>query len=78
MSKKEQASDNQQTGNSSLGVVSFSLRDKFAVEAMNGMLSNSIDTNQGCKPYWMGSTQEIAEEAYKFADAMLKARSNES
>lgn len=61
-----------------IGSVSFSLRDKFAVEAMNGMLSNSIDTNQGCKPYWMGSRDEIAEEAYKFADAMLKARSNES
>lgn len=54
--------------------VSFSLRDKFAMEAMNGELSSQGGVD-GC--VWANEV-ELAERAYLVADAMIKARSNES
>jgi len=55
-----------------LGGVSFSLRDKFAMEAMNGELSS-----QGHDFNWANEI-DLAQRAYLVADAMIKARSNES
>jgi hypothetical protein len=54
--------------------VSFSLRDKFAMEAMNGELASQGGVD-GC--VWANEV-ELAERAYLVADAMIKARSNES
>jgi len=54
--------------------VSFSLRDKFAMEAMNGELSSQGGID-GC--VWANEI-DLAERAYLVADAMIKARSNES
>jgi hypothetical protein len=45
--------------------INMSLRDYFAAKAMEGFLS-APDTG------WQGG--ELAEQAYKMADAMLKAR----
>ncbi|MTC75745.1 hypothetical protein GKR75_16020 [Providencia sp. wls1919] len=46
------------------------LRDKFAIAAMQGILSNSamIDTATDQTIEW------VAKNAYQMADAMLKAR----
>ena len=41
------------------------LRDLFAMNALNGILSNGD---------FRGSKNEYAEQAYGFADAMLEAR----
>lgn len=57
-----------------LGSVSFSLRDKFAMEAMNGELASQGGVD-GC--VWANEI-DLAERAYLVADAMIKARSNES
>ena len=45
------------------------LRDLFAMQALNGMLANGGHH---------GSPEAFAEQAYTFADAMLKARGNHS
>ncbi len=46
------------------------IRDYFAAKAMNGILSNSamIDTSTDQTLEW------VAKNAYRMADAMLKAR----
>lgn len=51
-------------------VTSASLRDKLAMEAMNGILSNHcmIDNVTEQSAVW------VARESYQIADAMLKAR----
>lgn len=46
-----------------------SLRDKFAMAAMNGILVNT-ERNQ----FSFSETGEIASKAYELADAMLRAR----
>ena len=56
-----------------LGVVSFSLRDKFAMEAMNGELAS-----QGYDGMNWANEIDLAQRAYLLADAMIKARCNES
>lgn len=54
--------------------VSFSLRDKFAMMAISGLTSATDQDGT-----WTGNDPEtVAEEAYRIADAMIKARSNES
>jgi hypothetical protein len=59
--------------------VSFSLRDRFAAEAMQSMIiKGGIPSD-----YHWGNGQsdkkpELAKRAYGMADAMIKARSNES
>ncbi|MFU9004277.1 hypothetical protein [Proteus sp. TSJ240517] len=50
-------------------ITSASLRDKFAMAAMNGILVNT-ERNQ----FSFSDTGEIASKAYELADAMLKAR----
>ncbi|HFU3228462.1 hypothetical protein ACEE45_09480 [Proteus vulgaris] len=50
-------------------ITSASLRDKFAMAAMNGILVNT-ERNQ----FSFSETGEIASKAYELADAMLKAR----
>lgn len=49
-------------------ITSASLRDKFAMAAMNGILVNT-ERNQ----FSFSETGEIASKAYELADAMLKA-----
>jgi hypothetical protein len=57
-----------------LPIVSFSLRDKFAMMAMGGLTSATEQDGT-----WTGNVPEIvSEEAYNIADAMIKARSNKS
>lgn len=53
----------------------MSLRDYFAAKAMQGMLANSIDKQQGQQPWWNMSANTVAKEAYDQADAMLLQRS---
>lgn len=48
-----------------------SLRDYFASKAMQGLLSN---VEQGRSFGVSGSSVDIANKAYRMADAMLKAR----
>jgi hypothetical protein len=50
----------------------MSLRDYFAAKAMQGILS--ICEDNGDAPFW----DIIAPDAYKMADAMLKARDGNS
>ncbi|MCT8264749.1 hypothetical protein NBG77_14880 [Proteus terrae] len=50
-------------------ITSASLRDKFAMAAMNGILVNT-ERNQ----FSFSETGEIASKAYELEDAMLKAR----
>lgn len=50
-------------------ITSASLRDQFAMAAMNGILVNT-ERNQ----FSFSETGEIASKAYELADAMLKAR----
>ena len=45
------------------------LRDLFAMNAMNGYLSKAYRDNS--------NLEELASESYKVADAMLKARKSE-
>lgn len=54
--------------------VSFSLRDKIAMEVMNGELSaQNFETGE----HWANEVH-LAERSYLVADAMIKARGNES
>lgn len=57
-----------------LYVKGMSLRDYFAAKAMQGMLANSVDINQGYEPYGVKSIDKISVESYQVADAMLKTR----
>lgn len=57
-----------------IGDVSFSLRDKFAIAAMNGELAAQ---NFVTGEHW-ANEMALAERAYLIADAMIKVRSNES
>jgi hypothetical protein len=50
------------------GNFGISIRDYFAVRAMQGMLSNSELTTS------INSQDQFAELSYRVADAMLKAR----
>lgn len=43
------------------------LRDLFAMNALNGIIAQGD---------FHGSEQQYAEQAYRFADAMIKARKN--
>jgi hypothetical protein len=72
--KRELAKEESKHENSGLNIpiVSFSLRDKFAMMAMGGLTSATEQDGT-----WTGNVPEIvSEEAYNIADAMIKARSN--
>jgi len=53
------------------------LRDRIAIEALNGMLAHSTKYRPrvGANPDWHLA---IAEEAYEIADAMLSIRGSEN
>lgn len=48
-------------------MITTSLRDYFAAKAMQGFASD-------CEAIWKNGRAGMAEDAYKWADAMLKAR----
>jgi hypothetical protein len=50
------------------------LRDEFAMAALNGMLSYSHVNEQSGNATENGTPNEIARAAYAYADAMLDAR----
>ncbi len=50
------------------------LRDYFAGKAINGLLANSVNCNQGIQPTWLAKPEEQAKLAYEIADAMMKER----
>ena len=54
------------------GNFGISIRDYFAVRAMQGMLSNSELT------VVLNSHEKFAELAYRMADAMLRAREHDT
>ncbi|MEX9408294.1 hypothetical protein [Proteus mirabilis] len=54
-------------------ITSASLRDKFAIAALNGCLSHS-DTSNVAFTSVKEATEYYAKLAYAYADAMLKAR----
>ena len=54
-----------------IDTTSKNLRDYFAAKAMQGMISASGDSNG----YLEYEEETVAANAYKLADAMLKARS---
>jgi len=47
------------------GTDGMTLRDYFAAKAMQGLITDE---------YWARSSVESAKKAYRFADAMIKAR----
>ena len=55
----------------------MTLRDYFAAEAMHSMFKSAREAfkSDGCWDYGCSTELEVmADDAYKFADAMLKAR----
>jgi hypothetical protein len=49
-------------------------REEFltvATAAMNGMLANSIDVNQGSQPRWQLGSVDLAKDACEYADSLL-------
>ena len=52
------------------------LRDYFAANALLGLIAEPIEGVQQCVAFELSdnTTQMFADAAYKFADAMLKAR----
>lgn len=61
--RKRNMSTKKQTGGP---VGEMTLRDYFAASAMTGMMANTLGTN--------GAHSQVAEIAYRQADAMLEAR----
>ena len=51
----------------------MTLRDYFAAKALPDLIAG-YSRNQGSGPYLDASPDEIAYWAYRYADAMLKAR----
>lgn len=49
------------------------LRDYFAAKSISALISG-YSRNSGCGPYLDASPDELAEWAYKYADAMIKER----
>lgn len=49
----------------------LTIRQQFAMAAMQGMLSNSYGYDSGVKPYSMMSYKELAENAVTAADALI-------
>jgi hypothetical protein len=47
-------------------------REYFAAMALQGHLSNSVDTNQGREPLWHLPIEEMVERSIKIADQLLK------
>lgn len=52
---------------------SLSKREYFAAMIIQGMLSNSIDKQQGQQPWWNMPSKELAEIAVRDADALIEA-----
>lgn len=52
----------------------MTLLDHFAGLAMQGMIANSIDCQQGSQPTWQLTDEQRAEYSYLQAAAMLKER----
>lgn len=48
-------------------------REYFAAMAMQGMLANSIDKQQGKQPSWDLSHIDMAEECVVMADALIES-----
>jgi hypothetical protein len=44
---------------------------EVATAAMNGMLANSIDMNQGTQPRWKLGARDLARDAVEYATALL-------
>jgi len=51
-----------------------SLRDRFAMAALTGMLAQSSEVANGYTWANGNSEQQVSEYAYNYADAMLEAR----
>lgn len=49
------------------------LRTYFAAMAMQGMLANSIDNEQGMEPFWHMGNIRLAECSVLAADALINA-----
>ena len=56
--------------------VSFSLRDEIAMNELNGLYASHANPQAGSPIHT--DISKSAEHCYKIADAMIKARSNES
>lgn len=57
-----------------LGVGGVSVRDYFAIKALNGLLSYSYCNPSRGNYIENCSVDDAAAESYRYADAMLKAR----
>lgn len=56
-----------------MGIDKLLLRDYFAAKALPDLIAG-YSRNQGSGPYLDASPDEIAYWAYRYAEAMLKAR----
>lgn len=57
------------------------LRDQFAMAAVQGLLAGDVDAHEDMSQmYWKDGeilADALAEDAYKVADAMLKAKASQ-
>lgn len=60
-------------GRSSLQNCEITLRDEFAMSALNGMISTS-KTVYSADNHKLSTPTQFAEIAYEYADAMMKKR----
>lgn len=56
----------------------LTIRQHFAAVAMQGMLANSIDKQQGAEPFWHMSQENLAMVAVGYADALIAELNKES
>lgn len=64
-------------GNQGAKMDGLTKRELFAAMAMQGMMSNSIDKQQGQKPWWSMNGDELATEAVHQADCLIEALNKE-
>jgi hypothetical protein len=51
----------------------ITIREQFSAMAMQGMLANSIENDQGMEPFWHMHPANLAIEAVDRADALIAA-----
>lgn len=59
-------------------LIGLTIRQHFAATAMQGMLANSIDCQQGVEPWWHMHPKTVAAEAVSYADCLIAELNKES
>jgi hypothetical protein len=59
-------------GNMTIPMNGFTKLEHASLLIVQGMLSNSIDCNQGVEPWWHGTKHKLAKEAVLLAKIILE------